>query len=635
MGKGNNKKKEEKQKENEKKPFFRRYLIETIFLSIFLLIVAFNFGALFIQPDVQTSTMTPTEFKEKAQSGAVEYVEVARGSYQLKVKLLDDDTQYTTPSLLYEDFYKDINSWGVEDIRFGEQITTSKMSALSNVFSFATTLVLMYFFVKFGSYMISMMRKNTETLNETNEIQSSQNVNFDDVAGMTEEKEELRYAIESLRSNTRLSERGMRPIRGILFEGPPGVGKTMLAKAFANEAGVNFMSYSGAGFTQMYVGLGAMRVRNMYAKAKANAPCVVFIDEMDAVGSTRAVSPSGGSRETNNTLNALLEVMDGVGSEDGVLFIGATNLADNLDSALVRPGRFDRIIKVGLPRSKEDREAIVAVHLKNKTLKEGVTVSAVAKLCFGMSGAEIAGVLNDAVMESFRDNEDGIIDIKHVDSAMMRMVVKGLAKGKHSGETLFRVAVHEAGHAVMNQVVGKSVVKVAVQPYSSGVGGVTITDNSEQEAFNLMTKEDYVSRLKVLYGGMAAEEVILGSFSNGNTNDLEVATNLLHNMIGAHGMGGESILSISYLGKVDPSSRLSKELLARMDELGQEVLRGVKEYFMHPVIRDHIVAIANSLVEKETIYELPDLPDLSGNKDVEQMELPFELLGKSSIHFAD
>ena len=436
-----------------------------------------------------------------------------------------------------------------------------------------------------------------------NRDKSKSMVRFEDVAGMTEEKDELKYAIMSLKDIKKYTDKGLRPVRGILLEGPPGVGKTLLAKALAGEYNMNFLYYSGSDFVEMYVGLGAYRIRSMYKKAQSLKPCIVFIDEIDVLGSKRVGGGDGGQRESDQTLVALLERMDGMGTEDGILFIGATNRIEILDKALTRPGRFDKIIHIGLPRNKSDREEIVKVHLKGKELSNDTSIESVAKQCYGLTGAEIASVLNDAVMESFRNNREGVINSKDIDSAMMKLVAKGILKGTHSSEDRNRVAIHEAGHAVMNMLIGRDVIKVSIQPYSSGIGGVTTVDGESAMKNKMRTQTDLINDIKVLYAGKIAEELILGECSIGASNDLERATILIRDYIGAYGMGDNNGNAISLLGLAQENRMITanEKLLERIESKGAEIYTEAKKYMNNDKIISVIKIIAEKLDEKETI----------------------------------
>lgn len=344
-------------------------------------------------------------------------------------------------------------------------------------------------------------------------------VTYQDVAGLKEEKAELQLVIDVLKSPKKYRDSGAQPIRGVLLAGPPGVGKTLLAKAIAGEAGVPFFSYSGSEFVEMYVGLGAKRVREMFAEARKVAPCVIFIDEVEVLGAKRGSGSGGAGREADQTLVELLRQMDGVEQNDGVLILAATNRVDILDSAITRPGRFDKVVHIGPPKTREDREEIIKVHLGNKKLEEGVEIKDFQDILYGMTGAEIKGVLNEAVLVSITAGRDGYISVTDVEEGVGKLVFKGVLKGKHSKEEKHRVIWHEVGHAVVGEVLGKKISQIAVQPYNSGVGGFTrfVEDGSNA----LKTREDLEREMSILLGGRCGEEVFCNSISVGAQSDLE------------------------------------------------------------------------------------------------------------------
>lgn len=426
---------------------------------------------------------------------------------------------------------------------------------------------------------------------------------FDDVAGLKEEKEELKYIVDTLKNPEKYEEMGVKPVKGILLEGPPGVGKTLLAKAVAGEAGVNFISYSGSDFVQVFAGLGASRVREMYDEAKDLAPCVIFIDEIDAMGMERGVMQSGAGSESNQTLIALLQRMDGLETEEQILFMAATNRADTLDKALLRPGRFDKIIHIAPPSTKEDREEVIKLHTKNKKLADGLTIAEISKSLYGLTGAEISECLNDAAVVNIRNGGDGKITLDDINASLMKLISKGLAKGKHTEEDRIRVAYHELGHALMNEKVGREVVKVTIQPYSSGIGGVTMIDG--EETFSKMqTKEDIENTVKVLYAGRVAEELFCKSISVGASNDLDRATIELNNYITQYALAEDSLLTYDTLSKVNPNIITQEEILEKMNNLSKKLYQEVKDYLGTPEIKERMEKLKDKLLEEETIYNL-------------------------------
>ena len=296
--------------------------------------------------------------------------------------------------------------------------------------------------------------------------------------------------------------------------------------------------------------------------------------------------------------------MDGVNTESGILFMAATNRADILDPALTRPGRFDKVIHIGPPKSKEDREAIVELHLKNKTVEEGLTVEQIAKMCFGLTGAEIEQVLNDAVIESFKSEKDGVIDLDSIDKAVMKTFAKGIAKGGHKGENMERVSIHELGHAMMNHELGRKVVKVSVQPYTSGVGGVTMIDGDSAGDSGLRTRQEIIDDIKVLYAGKVAEKVILGDASTGASNDLMRATELLKNYVGTWSMDDDMLITLNTLtGGYGDIGQNNQMLVERMNKKATEIYNEVYDFLSQEHIVNEMKRLNETLMKAEVIYD--------------------------------
>lgn len=510
-----------------------------------------------------------------------------------ELKIIDNQRYEKVLNPGDDEFFKTISEYGV-DVAILSNSTSQFIMVIVGFIPTILLVAVMIWLIKMQFGDMGQKKPETKVVKSTTK--------FTDVAGMSEEKEELLFAIKSLQNQEEYVNKGVKPIKGILLEGPPGVGKTLLAKAVAGEAGVNFLSYSGSDFVEMFVGLGARRIRSMYETAEKLKPCVVFIDEIDALGKKRT-GGNAGNQEADQTLIALLEKMDGLNTSSGILFIAATNRIDALDSALLRPGRFDKTIHVAPPRTKADREAIVEVHSKGKTFAEGVTIERVAKQCYGLTGAEIASALNDAVLESFKDNRNGIIDLSDIDKAVMKLFAKGLAKGKHSEKDMYRVAVHEMGHAVMNKIVGRSVVKVSIQPYSSGVGGVTQIDGESSGLDGLQTKTDIINDIKVLYAGKAAEEVILGECSVGASNDLERATFLIRDYVGAYGMQEDNLVSLVGLSRENIMVSANEELLQNIKKIALDIYTEVKNEFKKEEVSEMIRYFSDILSDNEVLYD--------------------------------
>ena len=363
---------------------------------------------------------------------------------------------------------------------------------------------------------------------------SANKVRFTDVAGAEEEKQELVEVVEFLRDPKRYNDLGARIPAGVLLEGPPGTGKTLLAKAVAGEAGVPFYSISGSDFVEMFVGVGASRVRDLFDTAKKNAPSIIFIDEIDAVGRQRGAGMGGGHDEREQTLNQLLVEMDGFSGNEGVIVIAATNRSDVLDPALLRPGRFDRKILVGRPDVK-GREAILKVHARNKPLASDVDLKAIAQQTPGFSGAELANVLNEAALVAARQNKTEI-DASDVDEAEDR-VIAGPAKRDRaiSAKEREMVAYHEAGHTIIGLVLSDARVVHKVTIVPRGRAGGYMVALPKEDRF-LMTKEEMFEQIVGLLGGRTAEEIIFGVQSTGASNDFQQATQLARSMVTEYGM---------------------------------------------------------------------------------------------------
>ncbi|MGL4704949.1 MAG: ATP-dependent zinc metalloprotease FtsH, partial [Enterococcus faecalis] len=433
-------------------------------------------------------------------------------------------------------------------------------------------------------------------------------VRFSDVAGAEEEKQELVEVVEFLKDPRRFAELGARIPAGVLLEGPPGTGKTLLAKAVAGEAGVPFYSISGSDFVEMFVGVGASRVRDLFETAKKNAPAIIFIDEIDAVGRQRGAGMGGGHDEREQTLNQLLVEMDGFDGNEGVIVIAATNRSDVLDPALLRPGRFDRQILVGRPDVK-GREAILRVHAKNKPLADDVDLKVVAQQTPGFAGADLENVLNEAALVAARRNKKKI-DASDVDEAEDR-VIAGPAKKDRVINKKERemVAYHEAGHTIVGLVLSRARVvhKVTIIPRGRA-GGYMIALPKEDQF--LMTKEDMFEQIVGLLGGRTAEEIIFGVQSTGASNDFEQATGIARSMVTEYGMS-DKLGPVQYegnhqvfVGRDYGQTKAYSEQVAF--EIDQEVRRILMDAHTkaHEIIeahREQHKLIAEKLLEYETL----------------------------------
>ena len=436
----------------------------------------------------------------------------------------------------------------------------------------------------------------------------SNKVTFNDVAGLKEEKEELKELIDFLKNPKRFQKLGARIPKGVLLFGPPGTGKTLLAKAVAGEAEVPFYFISGSDFVELFVGVGASRVRDMFQQAKRNAPCLIFIDEIDAVGRQRGTGLGGGHDEREQTLNQLLTEMDGFGANEGIIIIAATNRPDVLDPALLRPGRFDRQVTVNLPDVK-GREEILAVHAKNKKLASGVTLENLAKRTPGFSGADLENLLNEAALLAVRRNKD-VITMSEVDEATDR-VLMGPAKVSHKYSENDRklVAYHEAGHAVIGLKLANAsdVQKVTIIPRGSA-GGYNMMVPSEEKMCS--TKTDLLEEVTGLLGGRTAEEIVFGEITTGAHNDFEKATKIVRAMVTEYGMSDLGPLQLEqpdgsvFLGRdYNKSQHFSNEVANEIDMEMRKIINDCHKHATEIIKknRDLLKLIAEALLEYETL----------------------------------
>ncbi len=452
-----------------------------------------------------------------------------------------------------------------------------------------------------GSMMFGMGKSNAKVY-----VQSSEGIKFNDVAGEDEAKENLTEIVEYLHNPEKYKEIGASMPKGILLVGPPGTGKTMLAKAVAGEASVPFFSISGSEFVEMFVGMGAAKVRDLFNQAKEKAPCIVFIDEIDAIGKKRDGS-MGGNDEREQTLNQLLTEMDGFEGNNGVIILAATNRPESLDPALTRPGRFDRRVPVELPDLK-GREEILKVHAKKIRIAEDIDFNKVARMASGASGAELANIVNEAALRAIRDNRKYATQSDLEES--IEVVIAGYQKKNAilTDKEKWTVAYHEIGHAMVAalQTHSAPVQKITIIPRTSGALGYTM--QVEEGNHYLMTKEELENKIATLTGGRAAEEVVYNSISTGASNDIEQATKLARGMVTRYGMTDDfdmvalETVTNQYLGG-DASLACSPQTQALIDE---KVVSLVKTHHEKAISllknnREKLDELAKFLYEKETI----------------------------------
>ena len=453
-----------------------------------------------------------------------------------------------------------------------------------------------------GSMMFNLGKSNAKVY-----VKSSDGIRFSDVEGVDEAKENLQEIVDYLENPAKYREIGASMPKGVLLVGPPGTGKTMLAKAVAGEANVPFFSMSGSEFVEMFVGMGASKVRDLFRQAKEKAPCIVFIDEIDAIGQKRSGGQYGGNDEREQTLNQLLTEMVGFDGSNGVIILAATNRPESLDPALTRPGRFDRRVPVELPDLK-GREAILKVHAKTIKVADDVDFLQVARMASGASGAELANIVNEAALRAVRDGRSFATQADLEES--IEVVIAGYQKKNAilTDQEKKIVAYHEIGHALVaaKQTNSAPVQKITIIPRTSGALGYTLqVENSDHY---LMNKQELENKIATFAGGRAAEELVFGSITTGAANDIEQATKLARAMITRYGMSEDfdmvamETVTNQYLGG-DTSLACSSETQSRIDEQVVELVRRQHEKALNILKdnRDKLDELASYLYEHETI----------------------------------
>ena len=582
------------------------------FLVICLLLVLYLARSMIRQGDIPYSEMRQLFVQEKVQSFTINGTRLTA--------TLKDQTTAACQLRDFDLFYDDLNNLVVE--QYAKGIITSYdypyasstnwlQVLLPYVLAAMAFILLMNLMTRMnggaGGVSDKMAHFGEARVNSIPE--GDKKVTFRDVAGADEEKEELQEIVEFLRDPEKYLKLGAHIPKGVLLVGPPGTGKTLLAKAVAGEAGVKFLSISGSDFVEMYVGVGASRVRDLFLQAKKEAPAIVFIDEIDAVGRQRGSGLGGGHDEREQTLNQLLVEMDGFGSNEGVVVLAATNRVDILDPALLRPGRFDRQVYVGLPDIK-GREEILTIHAHNKPLAEDVDLSQVAKGTPGFTGADLENLLNEAALLAGRQNKMAI-DKAAIDEAVIKVIA---GPEKHSRvipeQERKLTAYHEAGHAVVMRALPQHdpVHQITIVPRGQA-GGMTISLPDEDRSY--LSREYMIQQIVSLLGGRAAEQLMLGDISTGASNDIQRATSLARKMVGTYGMsdklgtvafdaGSDEVFIGKSMGHTRPysektASEMDSEIRAIIDDAYKKAQEILKTY------QRQLTEIAEYLLANETM----------------------------------
>lgn len=580
---------------------------------IVLVILAFVLAYELTRPTELVFSGNENSFENMLASGQVQAIYI-EGNYTVKIKRTGDNSfKYFVnidSRVAFSDKLKEYKEAHLLDNVVVQYDDPSSGSLLSSII-----VPIVLYALLFGVFFI-IIRKSAgaqgQAMNfgktKANQVRDIK-VRFSDVAGAEEEKQELQEIVDFLKHPKKYTDIGARIPRGVLLVGPPGTGKTLFAKAVAGEANVPFFSISGSDFVEMFVGVGASRVRDLFEQAKKNMPCIIFIDEIDAVGRQRGAGLGGGNDEREQTLNQLLVQMDGFEASSSIIVMAATNRADILDPALMRPGRFDRQIYVNVPDVK-GREEIFKVHSRNKPLASDVNFKSLARLTVGFTGADIENVLNESAILAARDNRK-LITMKDISEAVNKVEAGPAKKSRLVTETDKRItAYHESGHAIIAKKLGNNTVhEVTIIPRGQA-GGFTISLPANDDAY--MTKQKLLDRITELLGGRAAEEIVIHDISTGASNDIQRASQIARKMVTEWGMSdsiGNMYLGASeevFLGR-DYQQQLnySEEVAAKIDEEIKTIID--KQYQVALSIlrenRDIMDAMVKALYEKETIYE--------------------------------
>ena len=583
-------------------------------LAVWLIIGIILIVAISTVLENSNTKLAYSELISKIEAGQVEKIELEADGYSANVKLKNDNIEkkVNIPSVdnLMDNLQEDMKTGGITVTEKSESVWAIFLTLLTPIGILVIFLVFWFMLMsgannQGGNKTMTFGKSKARVVNPTDKNR----VTFDDVAGVDEEKEELEEIVEFLKNPTKFTEMGAHIPKGVLLVGQPGTGKTLLAKAVAGEAGVPFFIISGSDFVEMFVGVGASRVRDLFEEAKKKAPCIVFIDEIDAVGRQRGAGLGGGHDEREQTLNQLLVEMDGFAPNEGVIVLAATNRPDVLDKALLRPGRFDRQIVVSLPDVRA-REQILEVHARQKRLADDVDLKIIAKNTAGFSGADLENILNEAALLAARRNLKEIHE-REIEDAMVKVTMGPEKTTRVRSEKEKRlVAYHEAGHAVVSRFLPTqdAVHEISIVPRGMA-GGYTMYQPTEDKSF--MSKTEMIEQIISLLGGRASEALILDDISTGASNDIERATKIANSMVTKYGMSQR-------LGTITLGSDQNEVFLGRdfaQEKTYSEETAGIIDEEMKKIIdtcynkaieilkthEDKLHAVAKVLLEKEKI----------------------------------
>lgn len=571
-----------------KPPTKRQKIIWTSFIVICILLIGVMiYGVVNAKNLKSFKDGSPKEVKYE------KFLDMVEDKKVKKIKWSDDDETFTfydkkdkaysTANPKYDDFKKDMLEKGID---------VKESGGLGKYETPIMMLLQLAMYAVFFGLMIKMTGMGSLFPKESKEAES--NVKFKDVAGLEEVKEDLMTVVDFLKNPDRYKEAGAEIPKGVLLYGPPGTGKTLLAKAVAGEAGVKFIAVSGSDFDEKYVGVGASKMRKLFDDAKSNAPCIIFIDEIDSMGGKRHSKQSNYDRQT---LNTLLSEMDGFDGSNGVVVIAATNRLEDLDSALTRPGRFDSHFAVSLPATAKERKLIINLYADNKKFAEDVDMDAFAKETMGSSPASIKTILNEAAIIAARRN-NGVINREILDEAWMKQLMEGHLKKNSDKDNIELVAWHEAGHALAGLLMGQDLTKASIIPSTSGAGGATFIIPKK---LGLFTINELREQVIMLYSGRNAERLLSYNkglnetgITTGASNDIEKATGIIKKMITEYGMSDKfGLLNLEEL-EVKPDV-ITEEAVKLAEELQEASLSMMKANV------DKLQKIAEKLIEKETL----------------------------------